>query len=375
MFGSEKVNVLLATSADLDSPLDRDVREDDPTDLGTLKLSSDLVGDVDHFCPPAFLVCTGLDAQIGFPITCFAATFCLVSWEANIEPGGIGVVINPAAVLPGEGDCVGDLRGSLVLPTELSENTGGPSSSRWPVREAGAGVRPVSAARVAGRADRGKSRLPRRIPPALRRDDSPLDLVVDDGARDLDFFVAGGDVIRSKVSKIFRLVSWATGTIAVDVVAERSLYGALRLRGRWPLPSARLFAFVLDAGAAEPGRPIENHCAAAEPGAGFARTLDVLKPSDCAGTVSSATVASTTGILLLTAGPADSTALGGGSFGKASSDFASAFANEGRQLGKLTASAAGRWRLALDSTEVVPSRFCEPATDCRVLPRMQMSRM
>lgn len=140
--------------------------------------------------------------------------------------------------------------------------------------------------------------------------------------------------------------------------------------------SARLFAFVLDAGAPEPGRPMENHCAAAEPGAGFARTLDVLKPSDCVGTESSAIVASTTGILLLTAGPVDSTALGGGSFGKASSDFASAFANEGRQLGKLTASvAAGRWRLALDSTEVVPSRFCEPTTDCRVLPRMQMSRI
>lgn len=127
---------------------------------------------------------------------------------------------------------MGDLRGSLVFPTELSEKTGGPSSSRWPVREAGAGVRSVSAVRVAGRAERGKSRLPRRMPPALRRDDNPLDLVIDAGARDFDFFVAGGDVIRSKVSKILRLVSWTTGTKAVDAVAERSLYGALRLRGR-----------------------------------------------------------------------------------------------------------------------------------------------
>lgn len=105
MFGSENVNVLLATSADLDSPLDRDAREDGPTVLGTLKLSSDWVGDVvDHFCPSAFQLCTGLDVLIGFPMTDFAATFCFVSWEANIEPGGIGVVITPAVGLPGEGD-------------------------------------------------------------------------------------------------------------------------------------------------------------------------------------------------------------------------------------------------------------------------------
>jgi hypothetical protein len=226
IFGSAKINALTATSGDVASPkLGRDLREDDPTVLGRVKLSSDLVGDVDHFCG-------GLDVLLGFPISGLVATCCFASREANIEPGGIGVLIDPAAFAVGEDDAEGDLRGSLVFPTELSENTGGPASSPWPVREAAAGVALVSTARVAGRAERGMSRLPRRIPPALRRDDNPLDFVVDAVARDLDLFVAGGDVIRSKVSKIFRLVSWATGTIAVDAVDERSPYGALRLSGR-----------------------------------------------------------------------------------------------------------------------------------------------
>lgn len=221
--------------------------------------------------------------------------------------------------------------------------------------------------------------MPRRIPPALRRDDKPVDFVVDAVARALDLFVAGGDVIRSKVSKIFRLVACSTGTIAVDAVEERSLYGALRLSGRWPLPSVRLLAFVLKLGTAEPGRPTENHCAAADPGAGVfeTRAFDLLKVYDVSilRAVSVAIVVSAAGNSLLTGGAVDSATVGAGSVSGAASDFASDFAKEGRQLGKLTASSASRKRLALASDAVVPSRFCELTTDFRVLPRMQMSRM
>lgn len=99
---------------------------------------------------------------------------------------------------------------------------------------------------------------------------------------------------------------------------------------------------MLEPGTAEPGRPTENHCAAAEPGTGVAETraLDLLKVYDVSilGAVSVAVDVSAAGTSLLTRGPLDSPTLGGSSVGRASS----AFAKEGRQLGKLTASSADR---------------------------------
>jgi hypothetical protein len=385
-FGSANVNAPPASSADFFSLLGRDLRED-ATVFGRVKLSSDFVGDVDHFCTDleALLglgVLLGLDALLGFDALLglsasnFAAGPFLEEPGLNMEPAGIA--IDPTVF------SADDLRGSLVLPTELSEKTGGPSSFAWLAREAAAGVAAVSAARTGGAADRGTSRLPRRIPPALSLDDRPLDFAADDTASDLDRFVAGGDVIRSRVSKIFRLVSCATGTTAVDAAADRSVYGALRLRGRWPPSSAWVVSFPLVAGAAaEPGSPTENHCAAAEPGAGDMDTRALLvdwpKPSHLLAPLPLVVTAGASGAFALAAGaaapgrPNEETDAGSGS-GSVGSTSA-AFANDGRQLGKLTASSAGRCRLALDSTGVVPSRFCEPTADLRVLPLMQTSRI
>ena len=78
VFGSENVNVL-ATSGDFSTSLGRDLRADDPTLFGTLKSSSVLVGDIDHFV-------TGFDPLLGLLILGFAATPCFLPWVSNIEP-------------------------------------------------------------------------------------------------------------------------------------------------------------------------------------------------------------------------------------------------------------------------------------------------
>ena len=159
------MNAPPASSADFFSLLGRDLRED-ATVFGRVKLSSDFVGDVDHFCTDleALLglgVLLGLDALLGFDALLglsasnFAAGPFLEEPGLNMEPAGIA--IDPTVF------SADDLRGSLVLPTELSEKTGGPSSFAWLAREAAAGVAAVSAARTGGAANRGLcSRCDRR---------------------------------------------------------------------------------------------------------------------------------------------------------------------------------------------------------------------
>ena len=147
-FGSANVNAPPASSADFFSLLGRDLRED-ATVFGRVKLSSDFVGDVDHFCTDleALLglgVLLGLDALLGFDALLglsasnFASGPFLEEPGLNMEPAGIA--IDPAVF------SADDLRGSLVLPIELSEKTGGPSSFAWLAREAAAGVAAVPGA-------------------------------------------------------------------------------------------------------------------------------------------------------------------------------------------------------------------------------------
>ena len=159
------------------------------------------------------------------------------------------------------------------------------------------------------------------------------------------------------------------------------------------------------AGGAAPGRPTENHSAAAEPGAGDARTLlDVFKLSHlfaAAGAVGKLTSgpfgAAATGSLSsgfepkpgpepkpeLELEPAKDGAAAMAATAESGTGTAagssSALAKDGRQLGMLTGSAAARCRFALDSDGLFScastSRFCEPTAEGRVLPLMQTSRM
>ena len=227
--GSANVKLLPATMAaagGLDDPLLG--REERLVEIvfGTVKLSSDFVGDDDHSCFRAgdvsdFRFDAGV-SRVDDPKENDAAPALFFSVD-RADVGFwllLGNILDPLEreeLSTGEDFC-----GTFL--TELSENTGGPSV------ELAAGAAGVTLSRAGGTtAERVTSRLPRRIPPARSRDESPeVDFAADVTARDFDRLVAGGDVILSSVSKIFRLVSAAAGTIAPD----RSACGALRLSGR-----------------------------------------------------------------------------------------------------------------------------------------------
>ena len=260
-FGSENVN----TSSLREAPDDAVAFGfGEENALGTEKLASDFVGDVDQPLDGLGLLAAGETAAGAAP-----------RFFADTSGDGDGFAPLPAgredatllgflgSATFGEGSTV-DLCG--FLSTELREKTGGPSSRRGRAVELAGVAEAVPF--EAGPADRGAtSRLPRRMPPALKRADRPVDLVADDTANDLARFVAGGDVILSNVSKIRRLVAWDSAapvdSTALSASDERYV---LRFRGR-DVSSASVcrflvlppFADTAFVDTAEPGRPTWNH--------------------------------------------------------------------------------------------------------------------